>query len=125
MELCSECGVAPGSYPVVEEFGIVNDHGTVTGRITDTKKGGRMAGRSTYNAKIDGKWYKISNGGSFPYWIDDHEYHDTAHVFELDGFGRLTGNARAVEDGHTSYYCAGCLPSGSFHLILQSPPPAS
>lgn len=36
--------------------------------------------------------------------------------------GVAPGSYPVVEDGHTLYYCAGCLPSGSFHLILQSPP---
>lgn len=73
---------------------------TVTGRITATKRHGHTYyGNPMMSVQIEGgEWYRISNDSGIVYGIENPEYRETPHVFELTRAGRISGRVRTVAE---------------------------
>lgn len=73
---------------------------TVTGRVTGVKRHGHTIwGNPMMSVQIDGgEWYRISNDAGIVYGIENAEYRDTQHVFDLTGAGRISGRVRTVAE---------------------------
>lgn len=73
---------------------------TVTGRVTGIKRHGHTYyGNPMMSVQLDGgEWYRISDNAGIVYGIENPEYRDAPHVFELTRAGRLSGRCWSVSE---------------------------
>jgi hypothetical protein len=72
---------------------------TTTGKVTATKTHGHTTyGNPLMSVQLDtypGEWFRISDNAGLVYAIENREYRETPHTFELTRAGRLSGVVRA------------------------------
>lgn len=71
---------------------------TVTGKVTNVKRhGATYYGNPIMSIQLDtipGAWFRISDNSGIVYEIENREYREVAHVFELTRAGRISGRVR-------------------------------
>lgn len=75
---------------------------TVTGKVTAIKRHGHTVyGNPMVSVQLDtrpGDWFRISNDAVIVYGIENREFRETPHVFELTRAGRISGRKWTVPE---------------------------
>lgn len=72
---------------------------TITGRVTAVKRHGvTYYGNPTMSIQLDTTgplvWWRISDNAGIVYGIENSEYRDTPHTYDVTKAGRLSGRVR-------------------------------
>lgn len=74
---------------------------SVTGRVVDVKRHGHtFYGNPIFSVALNtvpGEWLRISDNASIVYAINNPEYREHEHEFELTRAGRISGRVRRIE----------------------------